>query len=386
MIYNQNEIALIFLSKFDFLTPTRFCKIMAQFKEIKDIFASNEQKLFDLKKILNDKYEILLNELSSQNANEYIDYLSKKNIKCTTIISKDYPQKLKRLKNPPYVLYYTGNLSLTNQKCIAVVGTRHPSLYGKTVTKKYGQELSNSGAVVVSGMASGIDTSAHEGALEGSGKTIAVLGSGFDNIFPKENLKLAREIAKFGLVITEYAPSIAPTKYTFPTRNRIIAGLCDAVILTEAGYGSGSLYTKDYADEVGIDTFCVPGQINQETSSATNSLIQSGAARSTVSPYDILQELNIKCLEKDKNKNDDKNKDISTATHTQKNIFVKQIDYSKLNPEQIKIVEVLKMGYSDFNDILIKTNISVQNLNINLTMLQISGIIKKLAGNSYGLC
>ena len=393
MTYTENEKALIFLSQFEFMTPTRFSKLMLIFKNISDIFTASPQKLYELKPILKDKYEVLLDSLSKESLDEYVLSLNKKNIKCTTIISQNYPQKLKRLKNPPYVLYYTGNIQLADLPTIAIVGTRQPSVYGKMVTKKYGQELSR-GYVIVSGMALGIDTLAHQGALLGNGYTIAVMGGGFDNVFPKENLSLAREIAKKGLVITEYAPNVVPNKYTFPTRNRIIAGLSDAVLITEAGSSSGSLYTKDYADEVGIETFCVPGQINSEVSSATNYLIQSGSARSTISPKDIFEALNIKqeiFLQKSNNVLNKNN--ISLNTNSKKttrakiknnpNLFENKIDYSKLTDEQIKIIKAIKLGYSDFDDILLNTNLTAQKLNINLTILQISGIIKKLAGNAY---
>jgi len=382
------------LSQFDFMTPTRLEKTMSHFKEIKDIFTASPKELFELKKYFKDKYEVLLNAISGAEIETYIQELNKKHIQCTTIISQNYPQKLKRLNNPPYVLYYTGNINLANLPSIAIVGTRRPTVYGKMVTKKYGEQLSKH-LVIVSGLASGIDTCAHEGALSENGLTIAVMGGGFNHIYPKENIKLAREIAKNGLVITEYAPSVLPNKYTFPTRNRIIAGLCDAVLISEAGENSGSLYTKDFADEVGIDTFCVPGQINMDSSQATNQLIQSGSARATIIPSDIVDALNIKqpLLKDDKelndnittNSNDNLKKQQACKQESNKNIFKQEIDYFKLTEPQIKIIEVLKQGYNDFNDILIQTNLTTQILNINLTLLQISGIIKKLAGNAYSL-
>ena len=391
MMYDDNEKALIFLSQFDFMTSTKFAKVFECFNEIKEIFTADNKKLFELKQILKDKFEILIDKLTDCNYLSYIDELGRKNIKCVTILSKDYPQKLKRLKNPPYVLYYTGNITIANAKSVAIVGTRNPSPYGTVVTAKYGEELSRNNIVVVSGLASGVDACAHKGALNGGGLTIAVLGGGFDHMYPMENIVLAREIAKSGLILTEYPPKTKPTKYTFPTRNRIIAGLSDAILITEAGKNSGSLYTKDYGDEVGIDTFCVPGQITMDTASATNYLIQSGSARCTMSPKDLIDAIEnssslsvIKIANKQKNKKEKQNDDLSDIKEMQ--IDKSSKIYDNLTEIQREIVDAIKNGYNNFNLISIKTGINAQNLNINLTMLQINGIIKKLAGNTYMIC
>ena len=367
MNYSENEKALIFLSQFDFMTNSKFEKVLEVFSNPKDIFTASSKELFALKDILKDKYEILLNEIVNYNEKEFFNVLEKRNIKCLTIFSDGYPARLLNLKNPPYVLYYVGNINLINSKSVAIVGTRSPSNYGKQVTEKYAKELAEKDLTIVSGLASGVDKIAHEGALSVNGNTIAVLGGGLDHIYPAMNVNLAREIGQKGLIITEYYLTVKPTKYTFPTRNRIIAGLSNAVLITEAKSGSGSLYTKEYADELGIDTYCVPGNITSEKSEATNRLIKIGSAMCTTSPNDIL-----------------KNFGIAYECNNNKNRY-KKVKCENLTIEQAVICECLKDGEQDFSFLQEKTNYSSQILNYNLTTLEIRGIIKKLAGNCYML-
>lgn len=360
--YTQQEKALIFLSQFDFMTSSKFEEVTSEFENIEEIFTASAKELFKLKGILKTKYEIFLNALQNFNETEFFNALNKRGIGCLTIFSENYPQKLLRLKRPPYVLYYVGDISLLQQKSIAVVGTRSPSNYGKYITEKYAKELAENGLCIISGLATGVDKISHEGALSVNGKTIAVMGGGFDHIFPAVNLNLAREIGKNGLILTEYYLNMKPTKYTFPTRNRIIAALSDAVFIPEARAKSGSLYTKDYADELGIDTYCTPGNINSEKSEVPNNLIKSGQAYCTTNPTDILKDFGI----------------IANKKQTKKQEL-------QLSSEQLEIYNLLKDGERDFEFLQEKTKFSASILNFNLTTLEISGIIKKLAGNSYML-
>lgn len=365
MIYTENEKALIYLSKFDFMSSQKFEQVLSYFDNPSEIFTSKTPKLFALKDVLGDKYDEFIAGISNYSEN-YFETLNRKKISCLTIISENYPQKLLNLKNPPYVLYYYGDISLLNTRCVAMVGTRSPSAYGRIVTEKYASELAGAGLTIVSGLASGVDKISHEGALAVGGKTIAVLGGGFDHIYPAMNVNLARQIASSGLVITEYHMAMKPTKFTFPTRNRIIAALSQCVIITEAGEKSGSLYTKEHADSLGIDTYCVPGNITSEKSKSTNRMIKSGVAGCTTSPEDILSALGIKPIIQEK----------KTGT---KSCGV------QLTIEQESIVALLKDSDMDFEELSIKTGFTSQNLNYNLTTLEIRGIIKKLVGNSYTL-
>lgn len=183
-------------------------------------------------------------------------------MKYITMKDKQYPEKLKTIYAPPKGLYVKGNLSLLNEYAVAIIGSRNCSRYGEIVAKKFGIDLAKIGITVISGMARGIDTFAHIGCLTGNGKTVAVLGSGLNKIYPKENEKLYYKILeKGGAIISEYPPDAEPIPEHFPARNRIISGLCDKLIVVEAGKRSGTFITVDFALEQGKEIYAVPGNI-----------------------------------------------------------------------------------------------------------------------------
>lgn len=189
-----------------------------------------------------------------------------------------YPARLARIRNKPLVLYYKGILrDLEPEVCIAEVGTRHMSEYGSHSSYSMAYDLAKAGAVVVSGMAKGVDGMAHRGALDAGGYTVAVLGNGIDRAYPSEHLPLMKEIIKNGVVITEYKPFTAPNGFNFPLRNRIISGLSQGTVVIEAPSSSGALITADYAVGQGRDIFALPGKVGELNSGGTNQLIKNGA-------------------------------------------------------------------------------------------------------------
>lgn len=204
------------------------------------------------------------------------------------INSKEYPEKLKNIYNPPLKLYVFGNKELLNQKGVAIVGSRKATEYGKKNAYKFSKELAERGINIISGLAKGIDTCAHLGAVQAQieskslkkiGKTIVVMGSGFNNIYPKENTELARKIIKSGgCIITEYPAETKPEKLNFPKRNRIISGLSNGVLVVEANNTSGALITAEFALEQGKEVFAIPGDITKEQSNGCNELIKDGAS------------------------------------------------------------------------------------------------------------
>ncbi len=205
----------------------------------------------------------------------------------------DYPKSLLTIKDAPEILYCIGDLSLMRKKCIAVVGSRKCTEYGKQTAMKIGKTAAQNGIVIVSGMAKGIDSFAHLGALRNGGETIAVLGCGADICYPAANRKLYEEIIQKGLIISEIEPGREPIPYMFPRRNRIISGLSMAVTVVEAGTGSGSLITADFAASQGKEVFSVPGNISSFCSLGTNKLIMDGA-RAIAVVDDIFTELGIR--------------------------------------------------------------------------------------------
>lgn len=212
-----------------------------------------------------------------------------------SIVKKEdeaYPESLRLIKNPPKALYCIGDVSLLKQSCIAVVGSRKCSEYGKQTAMKIAKTAAENDVVIVSGMAKGIDSFAHLGALRNGGKTIAVLGCGADVCYPAENRKLYEEIKQKGLVVSEAEPGKNPLPYLFPLRNRIISGLSRAVAVVEAGTKSGSLITAEIAAEQGRDVFAVPGNISSPYSLGTNKLLMDGARPIAVID-DIFTEMGI---------------------------------------------------------------------------------------------
>ena len=210
-------------------------------------------------------------------------------VRILTLWEEGYPPLLRNIHDPPALLYLRGQLP-AQAEALAVVGARRAGSAGRRLTADLCSELASRGIAVVSGLARGIDTAAHQGALAGGGATVAVLGCGIDRIYPRENARLSEEILENGAILSEYPPGTAPLAQHFPGRNRIISGLCRGVLVVEAAEGSGSLITVDFALEQGREVFAVPGPVHAPTSGGVNRLLKEGAHLVT-EPADILQVL-----------------------------------------------------------------------------------------------
>ena len=205
---------------------------------------------------------------------------------------RGYPPLLAELHDPPAALFVRGEVEALSETGVAVVGARSCSSYGAQVARALARDLARAGVLVVSGLARGVDGEAHRGALEGGGKTVAVLGCGIDRDYPRSHAELARCIVARGAVVSEYPPGVEPAPWRFPARNRIIAGLARATVVVEARERSGALITADFALELGRDVFAVPGEITSALSAGTNDLLRQGAAPMT-SVRDVLDALGI---------------------------------------------------------------------------------------------
>lgn len=274
--------------------------------------------------------------------------------------SQDYPKLLKEIHNAPKQLYVRGILPKNHDMNFAIVGTRAASEYGKTLAFKIAKELAELGFNIISGMALGIDTQAHLGALAGNGKTIAVLGSGIDNasIFPKENLTLVKKIVDSGgAVISEYAPEAKSEIWYFPERNRIVSGLSRGVLVVEAPEKSGALITAGLALEQNRDVFAIPGSIFSRNSTGANNLIKSGAKMVT-SVDDILEELSLINLKDRKNKSEEE----------------------RLNPEEKLILNIIIKEPIHIDKICEIAKMPVASVLPIISILEIQGIIKNIGG------
>lgn len=352
------------------MTRKEFLMFVSSFdlscKKLHNLFEFFDQDDFSFD-ILNDKdfVEIVGKDHIEQmleNANisyiaKFENHLLENKIKLISFEDEYYPSKLLNIEDAPYFLFCKGNLNLFNSKAIAIIGTRSPTSYGKIVTEKFAKELAENGVTVISGLAYGIDSISHRAALETGGKTIAVLGGGFDKIYPSEHTDLAKEIAEKGLLVTEYSPKVLPTRFTFPQRNRIVAGLSDGVLITEAGEKSGTIITKDYALDNGITIYAVPGNVTSEKSRCPNKIILHGQGLCVLSPKDILNDLGVDKTAKKK--------------------------IVQLSLEEQKIVDLLEDGEKDIEFLCEKTRFDIKNLNSLLVSLEIRDIIEKVTGEKY---
>lgn len=214
-------------------------------------------------------------------------------VQVLTLQDEAYPRLLRQINLPPPVLYIKGSYTPADEWAVAVVGTRHAKTYGREVTRYLAADLTRNHLTIVSGLALGIDAEAHRAALDAGGRTIAVLGSGVDIIYPYDNSALARDVVASGALISEYPLGTKPDRGNFPPRNRIISGLSLGTLVTQAGEGSGALITAYYALEQGREVFAVPGSVLDRGCSGTNRLIQQGEAKLVVHAADVLEELNL---------------------------------------------------------------------------------------------
>jgi len=278
------------------LSSQKIRGVLATFKDIDQILKTDTKRLEQVPYLQNKDVEEILSEETLARLDQELELIAKEGIDCLDIFDQDYPSLLKEIENPPIVLYLRGNRKILEKFLFAIVGSRRPTNYGISITGDFSDQLSRKGIVIVSGLARGIDTIAHKKAIKG-GETIAVLGSGLLNIYPRENKDLALEIATSGLVISEYPMFTSPLRENFPRRNRIVSGISQGVLVVEAASRSGALITAHLACEQNRDVFAIPGNINSALSKGTHILIKEGA-KLVDCVDDILEELGLVLNEK----------------------------------------------------------------------------------------
>jgi DNA processing protein len=284
-------------------------------------------------------------------------------IKIITQDDVDYPLNLKNIPDPPIVLYVKGELKKEDNLSIAVVGSRRASFYGLSSAQNFAAELSAAGFTIISGMARGIDTAAHQGALKRHGRTIAVMGSGFRHIYPAENKKLAEEISRTGAVVSEFPIDAGPLKANFPRRNRVISGLSLGVLVVEAARNSGALITADFALEQGREVFALPGKVDSVNSFGTNELIKQGAKLVSCAD-DILEEFNF-CVSPKTAKRQ------AGAGLAAQELFL----YESLSPEPLPLDEIIE-----------KTKLDIPAISSMLLKLQMMKLVRQLPGKQFVRC
>ncbi len=270
--------------------PTRIRALVAHFQSAHAVLSASLSELCQVSGIDRTLAENILHNRDAAFAERQLETLAQRKERLLTYWDGDYPTLLKKIPDPPVLLYLHGNLPAQDQNALAMVGTRAPTQYGKMVAEKLTGELAARGLTIVSGLARGIDTIAHRAAIKSGGRTLAVLGSGLDVMYPAENEKLAQEIAANGAVLSEYAYGAKPDAVNFPRRNRIISGLALGVIVVEAGLESGAMITANFAVEHNREVFAVPGSIFSMKSAGPHQLIREGA-KLVQNSEDVLEEL-----------------------------------------------------------------------------------------------
>ncbi len=349
------------------LSPSNQKRLIDYFGSPRILWDLNLREIMDIPFIKPVIIDQLLDPSIREEAEKIVERMIQNNIRLLTIYDDGYPMYLKEIPDAPVVLFVKGSL-IPEEIIIGVVGSRHATRYGKDLARKIGFELAMNGITVISGMARGIDTYSHMGAIEAGGRTIAVLGCGLDIVYPPENSRIMQEIERSGALISEYPPGEEPKSYNFPPRNRIISGASVGVIVVEAGEKSGSLITAHYALEQGREVFAVPGSVFSSNSVGTNKLIKDGAKMVT-SMEDIFEELQIYFNTENKR---ERQKDAGILVNS-------------LRGEEKLIGKALLDGEMHIDKLQQETGLDTGRLNSLLVVMEMKGLVEQLPGKIYRL-
>ena len=290
----------------------------------------------------------------------YMEQIAAQGIQVLTWEDEVYPSRLKEIDQPPPVLYLRGELTSEDSWAVSVVGTRRVTAYGRQVTEELASYLAQNGVTVVSGLARGVDSIAHQAALKAGGRTLAVMGNGVDRIYPPEHRALAEQILANGALLSDYAPGTPPESANFPPRNRIISGLSLAVVVVEAGETSGALITAQFAVDQGREVFAVPGNILAPQSKGTNRLIQQGA-HPLLSARDVLETLNL--------------------TRVSEQRLVRKV--LPADEVEMKVLDVLAHEPMHVDEIRNQTGLPIERVSATLVMMELKGFVRQVGGMNY---
>ncbi|MDR1433771.1 DNA-processing protein DprA [Candidatus Endomicrobiellum devescovinae] len=359
---NEKELSLFKLILSGDIGSVRFFRLLEKFGDASSVLKAEKKDLMSVEGIGAILSEAIVNSSVSEKAEKELELAKKNNISVVLYTDSNYPKPLRELPGKPLVLYIKGTILEKDFESISIVGSRKISNYGKTVTSDFASYFAKKDITIVSGLARGVDTLAHITALENKSRTIAVLGNGILVNYPPENKKLQEAISQNGAVISEFPLKQSPDKGTFPRRNRIIAGLSKATLLTEAGIGSGATITARFCAEYGKDVFAVPGSIYSTVSKGTNDLIQNGACIA-LSPQNMAQQLGW----------------------LTKNELKKQIGLGCLDKLETAILNLIENDSDGLPTDLIaeKLNLDISETSAALLKLEVTGLIKNTPGQIY---
>lgn len=349
--------------------PAKIKALLSKFEVPSAALAASRQQLLStegIDRVLADRIRDP-NGRNGKLAENQAVLLRKYKARLSCVLDSDYPYLLNQIYDPPPFLFVHGDPGLLHQAAVAVVGTRRPTEYARTVTEKLCSDLAASGIIVISGLARGVDTVAHEATLRAGGKTVAVLGCGIDRVYPPENRDLQRRITDTGAVISEYFIGDKPEAGNFPRRNRIISGLSPGTVIVEAGSKSGALITGAFALDQNREVFAVPGEITNPWCSGTNAMIRDGRAKLVQTVEDILCEIPYQKGESpDEGQDAGPNPAVSSLTAAERELF----DLLENKPMHIdKISRSLRRTTSDCL--------------VQLLQLELAGLVRQLAGKMF---
>ena len=365
MDYSPMEQYWIWLASVEGIGPKRFYQLLTLFEDARQVWDALGGVMLppELQSIGPASLKKLREARDERYFYQLFDRLERLGIRAVTRLSEAYPPALTDIYDPPPTLYVRGDCPLDGERMIAVVGSRRCTRDGQRAAREFARDLAKNGVTVVSGMARGIDSCAHRGALDGGGRTVAVLGCGVDVVYPPENEALMREIIDSGgAVVSEFVPGTPPAPGNFPARNRIISGMCEGTLLVEGAKASGAMITVNLALEQGRDVFAVPGGIYSPLSEAPNRVILEGATP-VLCAWDILEHYRWA------------QRPCADPGRKPKPV--------ELEPEEEAIVGPLREQSMSFDELALATGFSAARLNSHLTMLELRGIIEKVPGGLY---
>lgn len=362
--------ALVLLNMIHSLGSISVARLLKCFSRPKKIFEAARDELARTEGMTACKIDAIKKASQSLDLERELKLARENNIDIVTILDEGYPQNLKNIYDPPPVLYVKGQLLDCDYNSIAIVGSRRASFYGLSTASRLSSELANMGITVVSGLARGIDTASHKGALSAKGRTIAILGSGILKLYPLENKEIAQSISENGAVISEFSLETSPLPRNFPRRNRIISGISLGVVVVEAARNSGALITADSALQQSREVFAVPGKMDSITSIGTHSLIKQGA-KLILNTDDIIEELAIKFKEFDN----------TTGKRNEESIIEKQ--NFELDDSTKHVYQMLSRDPLHIDDIIVSTRMNVPQLSSILLRLQLKNMAKELPGKNF---
>jgi DNA processing protein len=341
--------------------------LIAHFGDASSVFKAKKSQLEKVEGIGPAKAKFITEFNNFSQAEEEINFIEKYKIKPLFFTNKNYPQRLLNCYDPPAMLFYKGNADLNASKIISVIGTRNNTDYGKQATEKLIRDLAEKNILVVSGLAFGIDAIAHKASLKNNLATIGVLAHGLDKIYPPEHASLAKDMVSHGGILTEFNSGIKPDKHNFPIRNRIVAGMCDAVIVVETALKGGSMITAELANGYNKDVFAFPGKITDSKSEGCNYLIKNNKAVLLTDAQQLTDAMSWE--EKQK-----------TKTKKQRELFI------ELNADEKIIVDILqKQETVHIDELVMKSGLTSSKTAAAILNLELQNVIISSPGKMYKL-